>query len=377
MAVAVWSSGWWGQILEMLQAWAALDGPQERRLILVDTEHHVCPPEVIQAAQQAFREVHVYRSEFTLPNGGTSPRTIVGLAGFINERLRHAAATFYMLPMIPSAPGSLDALEFQHLEGVRSGRKILGQIVGVGDDRQPYGSFVAHREWIYDPQFPLAAGIGMNADSMQAMKYMRIEMLRSFRATPSLLAVAGLHPDRNTLLKAFDLAKVDRMAPLYGAPAQIPAAMPPAALLDELVAQATAPLPEDQPQAEPVPFQRPSWPPVDAPPPPSAPVPLMAAPVAAPLPGFPDDESVKRRVLSEGMLWIGMEGHCEALVARAIDNPGLMTTIGSLHAAWMKAQENPLANAELATHSTPPAVEKPKKPAKAKAKKPALAPRVL
>lgn len=360
MILAFWCSGWWNETLEMLQAFANLDGRQDRRIVLCDTEALPCPIQIINAAQAAFTEVHVYRTPFTMANGTSAPRTLVGLAGHIAEKLRHVGPIMFAMPMIPSQPGSLDRLEYEHAEAMRAGKKILGVIVGLNDDRQPYGTFITHREWLYDPNFPLAAGIGSNAESMHAMKYMRVEMLRSFRITPSLLAVPGLAPDRNTLLKAFDLARSPRERPLAGVlqpAAEIPTGVTTGDLLDSLINQAadTAPAPESEPAfPEGVVYDGPAG--------------FTAVDIQ---PEFPSDEEVKARVQQEGMGWIGYEGWSEHLMARAIENPMLLNSIGSLHTAFAKRQQAP-TKAELATTPAPKKNVKAKNPPK-----PPLVPRVL
>jgi len=245
MGVILWCSGWWNETLEMLKAFASMDGIQMRRIVITDTEQNPIPREVVAAAQQAFKEVWAYRTQFVNERGFSAPRALMGAAGFINERLRHQGPLFFTLPMIPVGPGSLDRLEYEHQEGVRAGRKILGQVVGEGDNRQPYGSFVTHREWIYDPNFPLALSVGLSPESMSPMKFMRLEMLRSFRMTNSLLCVPGLAPDRATMLKAFNLTSANRELPLAGKDPTPSTGDP---LIDEisrLITEANEPLPEE------------------------------------------------------------------------------------------------------------------------------------
>jgi hypothetical protein len=372
MAVALWSSGWWNETLEMLQAFAGLDGRQERRFIITDTEAHPCPIEVINAAQAAFTEVHVYRTPFVLPPGTSAPRTLVGLAGHIAEKLRHVGPIMFMLPMLPSQPGSLDRLEQEHAEGMRAGRKVLGVIVGQGEERQPYGTFVVHREWMYDPNFPLAQGIGMNAESMHAMKYLRIEFLRSFRPTLSLLAVAGLAPDRNTFLKAFDLVRSDRKRPLVGT-VHTPRVANPVTEndeLDQLIAEAEGTAPADVSAFIDGPVQAgPAYPPYEE----QVPEPTEVA-------DLPDNEAVKARVLAEGIYWIGAEGYSEALVARGCQYPMFLSSIGGAYATYLRRQEA-LTKAKLepvATESPSAPEPKAKAPQKKKAPaKPAIKPLVI
>lgn len=372
MVLAFWCSGWWNETLEMLQAFAALDGRQERRIVLCDTELLPCPIQLINAAQAAFTEVHVYRTPFTMPNGTSHPRTLVGLAGHIAEKLRHIGPILFAMPMIPSQPGSLDRLEYEHAEAMRAGKKILGVIVGQGEERQPFGTFVAHREWLYDPNFPLASGVGMNAESMHAMKYMRVEMLRSFRITPSLLAVPGLAPDRNTLLKAFDLARSPRERPLAGvlsqAPAQIPTGITANDELDALIAAAA-----DTTEPEPA-FQEGA---IYTGEPQQEEQVAITADNFDTQPALPGDNEIKMRVQTEGMAWIGYEGLSEHFMARTLENPMLMVSVASMHAAFLKRQEAP-TKVEVEESSTPAPAKTVKKNVKAKnPPKPPLVPRVL
>lgn len=345
MAVAVWPSGWWNETLEMLQAFAALDGRQDRRIILTDTEALPCPNELINAAQAAFTEVHVYRTPFTMQNGTSAPRTLFGLAGHIAEKLRHVGSIMFMMPMLPSQPGSLDRLEKEHQDGMMAGRKILGVIVGQGDERQPYGTFVAHREWIYDPNFPLAQGIGMNAESNHAMKYLRIEFLRSFRPTLSLLAVPGLPPDRNTMLKAFDLSRSARERPLIGTvhTPRPQTTLSPNDELDQLIQEAEQGGPV-QPPVQEIQESVPETDPVEYPD-------LVQAPE------LPDDATVKARVAAEGLWWIGAEGYSESFVARGFTNPAFLPSIAATNAAFVRRAQTAHAHEALAATPPPPKVE--------------------
>lgn len=343
MAIAIWSGGWWNETLEMLQNFAKLDGFQDRRLVLVDTEMHPCPTEIIQAARNSFTEFHIFRSQDTLAPGGlSSPRAMIGLAGFIAEKLRHTGPVFFTMPLRPLLTGSLDRLELEHRQAMTDQRQILGTIVGQGDDRQPYGCFVAHREWIYDPNFPLAQGVGMSPAAMSPMKYMRYEMLRHFRVTKTILPHSQLSPERDTFLQAFNLAGIPRDRPLYGTSTPTQSAAATAADdLDSLIAGASG---------APAAFA-----------PGVVETGLAAGEVVAIheeeqiIKGadYPSDEELKNFVHEHGLAGILNQGAAEYVLERAIVNPNLLKSLALAEIANQKAG-SPEATVMAPPASLPP-----------------------
>lgn len=334
MAVVIWNGGWWNETAEMLQGFINHDGRQERRLLLVDTENYPAPQEVLMLAQAAFTDVQVHRTQFTLPNGLSNPRSLISSAGFLYERLRHLGPAFFTYPLEVLAPGSLDRLESEHREAQQAGRQLLGVVDGDGPDRRPYGSFVAHREWIYDPNFPLAQGVGMNAESMKAMLYMRFEMFKSFRVTRIIQPISSMLPDRGTYLRAFDLYKIPREQPFTMAAGPVPHAEPGvsnADMLDALINEANDPAvtlpwtPEELQEAGAPDVEEAAVQPKD----------------------FPDDTTLKQLVKAHGLSIIHSEGWAYSLIERAVENPFLLNALAIAHKAWNTAKEEKTKSIDL------------------------------
>lgn len=337
MAVVIWNGGWWNETAEMLQGFINHDGRQERRLLIVDTENYPAPQEVLMLAQAAFTDVQVHRCQFTLPNGLSSPRSLISAAGFLYERLRHLGPAFFTYPLEVLAPGSLDRLESEHREAQQAGRQLLGVVDGDGPDRRPYGSFVAHREWIYDPNFPLAQGVGMNAESMKAMLYMRFEMFKSFRVTKIIQPIPSMLPDRGTYLRAFDLYRIPRELP-FNMAAPVPHAEPGVTkedMLDALINEANDPgvfegaptfvvgaeVPNYHKFADPV--QVDESPEVEE------------APAVQPI-DFPDKTTLKQLVKQHGLGIIRDNGWTHSLIEVAIEDPFLLNALAIAHKAYAK-----------------------------------------
>ena len=338
MAVVIWNGGWWNETATMLQGFIRHDGRQERRLLLVDTDNYPAPPEILMLAQAAFTDVQVHRCQFTLANGLSSPRSLISASGFLYERLRHLGSAFYTYPLEVLAPGSLDRLESEHRESTQTGRMLLGVIDGDGENRRPYGSFVAHREWIYDPNFPLAQGVGMNEQSMKAMLYMRFEMFKSFRITKVIQPLASMIPDRGTYLRAFDLFKIPREQPFTMAAGPIPHQSEPNIttndMLEALINEANDPgIREGAPLFDPYPLL-----PIAAhtPPQEDEPEPDVETP-ALPVKDFPDDTTLKQLVKRHGLGIILDEGWTHSLIERAQTEPFLLNALAIAHKAYTKA----------------------------------------